>query len=118
MGTLHLSVRDACFAVSAVDLRWRLQRIVGAARMLCGEGRTQKSGSTSLLSGGSFGNDVYDLHLYLGDYFENLGWQLPRPYFLDEVNFRFTVQDSSKQHFLQVEITPHSHHFGMICRGD
>ena len=113
MTQLTFIAYDTIFTQTAHNLNWRLQKIIGAAKVTLSHGTTKKNGEpkTNMLPKNEELNGTYELHLSLAEYFEKQGWELPNPPLLDEVSFRFQIEDKKHDYQMHIQITPHSYDF-------
>jgi 5-hydroxyisourate hydrolase len=92
MASLSTHVLDTVHGRPAEGVAIELHTIIDGEKRLLKKTVTNKDGRPrDPLSGSDLGQGVYELRLFVGDYFRKAGVKLTDPPFLDEVILRFGI---------------------------
>ncbi|MBV8397875.1 MAG: hydroxyisourate hydrolase [Acetobacteraceae bacterium] len=109
MGRITTHVLDVARGKPAAGVRIELQTAANERQLLHStstnaDGRCDRP----LLEGTGFRVGEYDLIFFVGEYFERIGLDLPRPRFLNQVVIRFGVADAAEHYHVPLLVSPWS----------
>ena len=110
MGQLTTHVLDTARGKPADNMNWALYR-ADTERTVLVTGRTNADGRNAgpILAGADFVSGIYELVLYVAEYFRNGGIELPDPAFLDEVVIRFGIAEPQNHYHVPLLISPYGY---------
>jgi 5-hydroxyisourate hydrolase len=116
MGKLTTHVLNVAAGIPAAGMRIELRAAGATGRMvadmpLIGAAKTNADGrcAAPLLEGAAFVIGRYALTFHVAAYFRSLGYELPRPPFLDEVVIAFGVADAHQDYHVPLLVSPWSY---------
>lgn len=111
MGRLTTHILDTAHGQPGADIAVRLFRVEADQRLSVGEFCTNADGRCDqpLLADAALTVGVYELDFAVGDYFAELGLNLPQPRFIDVVTLRFGVSDASAHYHVPLLVSPYSY---------
>lgn len=109
MSRLSTHVLDTSAGVPAAGMAYRIERLVGEARVELARGVTSDQGRAPLLDAGQMQVGRYELHFDVADYFGRRGVAQSDPPFLDVVTLRFSIADPAADYHVPLLVSPWSY---------
>ncbi len=108
MSGLTTHILDTTNGVPAGGVRIELFKYSGGVRTKVREARTNDEGRTDspVLSAEHCVPNIYELLFYVGDYFRDIGADLPDRPFFDVVPVRFTIHDHTQHYHVPLLVSP------------
>ncbi len=111
MGQLSTHVLDTMHGNPANGMDLRLFRIEKGGANQLAKVTTNEEGRTEgpLLEGEAFIAGIYEIRFYVGNYFADMGVELPQPNFLGEVSIRFGIASPEEDFHVPFLVSPWSY---------
>lgn len=111
MGNMSVHVVDVTSGLVAQGLAIRVVRVEGLNRQSLYSGKIEENGLASGLSELFIRKSICEVVLGVGCYYRDQGCKLPEMPFLDEVVYRFGLNDPQQHYHLPFKMTP----WGFSC---
>ena len=107
-GRLTTHVLDTANGKPGAGMKLMLYSVDGDQRELIKETTTNSDGRTDekLLEGAAVKVGQYEIVFFVGDYFADLGVELPSPRFLDKVTIAFGIFDAEQNYHVPLLVSP------------
>lgn len=111
MGKLTTHILDTAAGKPGKNIRIELYNLQNDSWEHLKTVKTNEDGRCDgpLLEGNDLKTGQYELVFHAGEYFEEMGMDLPEPKFLDEIVLRFGVPDASEHYHVPLLVSPYSY---------